>query len=93
MSVLKSLDVANIPLVEFLVTDIQQLEPAQRVEKWFQLAAYCYPKLNAIEATPHLPQPPASAPAGDVPAPKPTSKEERLKVIHGQVTGKPAASG
>lgn len=98
MSVLRSLDVANIPVVEFLVQDILCLEPTERVAKWFQLMGYIYPRLKMLDPTPALgfanaDQRQQTEPTAPPPPVIPTSKEERLKVIHGQIPGKPSASG
>lgn len=92
MTVLSSLDKANIPLIEFLVADIHALEPTGRIEYWFRLLSFCYPKLKEIDASPHLP-PPSGAPAATETPPLPQSREERLRIIRGQVPGKPEASG
>lgn len=96
LSVLGALDKASIPIIEFLVADIQMLEPAARVNEWHRLLAFCYPKLKEIEFNPSLPPPAAGASQApdSLPAPAgPTSREERLRVIRGQVSGKPEAPG
>lgn len=91
MSVLKALDVANCPIVEFLITDIQCLEPHDRVNRWFDLMRFVYPRLKEVDGAPSLPSPPAD---GSQPsAPLPSSKEARLGLIHGQIPRQPAASG
>lgn len=90
LSVLGALDKANIPVIEFLVADIQALEPAQRINEWYRLLAFCYPKLKEIEYSPPLP-PAAGSPAGALPPP--ASQEERLRLIRGHVPGKPEAPG
>lgn len=57
LSVLSALDKANIPVIELLITDIQCLEPAQRIEQWYRLMSFCYPKLKEIDYTPSIPTP------------------------------------
>ncbi len=91
MSVLGALDKANIPLIEFLVADIQTLDPPQRINEWYRLLSFCYPKLKDIEFSPPLP--PASAPVAATPTASAPTKEERFQLIRGHVPGKPEASG
>lgn len=92
LNVLTALDQANLPLIELLVSSIEELEPEKRVDKYFQLMGYCYPKLKEIEFTP----PPAS-PAGDrlapLPAPPETIEERIARIRNGHVARQPAASG
>lgn len=91
MSVLGALDKANIPLIELLVADIQFLEPQQRIDAWYRLLAFCYPKLKDIDPSPQLPllTPPPSQLAGSPPVPP--TKEERFSFIRGQVSSKSEA--
>lgn len=78
-TVLESLDKAAAPIIEFLVADIQALEPAQRVNEWFRLLRFCYPQLKEIEQLPA-----ASPPAPTGPEKKPSlegvSSEELAKI-------------
>lgn len=89
MSVLGALDKAQIPVIEFLVADIQALEPTARINEWYRLLAFCYPKLKDIDYSPPLP---AAGTPGDPPQ-QPASKEERMRLIRGHVSGKSEASG
>lgn len=91
MTVLRALDHANLPIIEFLVKDIQCLEPDQRVTRWFQLMGYLYPRLKMTDPNPSIPSPPPGEIATP-PASQP-SREDRLKIIHGHVPSKPETSG
>lgn len=100
-TVLTSLDKASVPLIEFLVADIQCLEPHERVERWFRLMAYCYPKLKSIETFTHMPPTGGDAPEQKTATPAAAgeavrvfqSRDERMRLIRGQEQGKPEASG
>lgn len=91
LNVLTALDKANYPIIELLVAQIGMLEPAQQVEKYFQLLGYCYPKLKEIEFTP--PTSPAGTQATPE-QPKPRTPQDRLSNIrNGHFAHKSAASG
>ena len=59
LSVLGALDRAGCPVIEFLVADIQTLEPQQRIGHWMALMGFCYPRLKEIDPTSAVPPPPA----------------------------------
>lgn len=63
LSVLGALDRAGCPVIEFLVRDIQTLEPKERIPEWKALLAFCYPKLKDIETGERAQVEPASPPA------------------------------
>jgi hypothetical protein len=90
LNVLGALDKANLPLIEIMMTDIAMLDPKDRIAEYKWLMKFCYPELKSIE---YVPPPSGGAPAaGETPAPEMTP-EERLRLIRGHVTGKPAAPG
>ena len=79
-TVLESLDKAGTPLIEFLVADIQTLDPHVRIEKWFQLLRFCYPQLKEVE--PFEVRPPAAPPAPSLTG----LSDEQLATAAGGVT-------
>lgn len=92
LNVLTALDNANLPIVELLVASIECLEPVQQVEKYFQLMAYCYPKLNQIDFQPAAPTGAPQAPV-QTPPDKPRNPQERLDRLRGHFTNKSPAPG
>lgn len=59
-TVLEALDKIGAPIIEFLVADIQMLEPAGRIPLWLALLSFCYPRLKEIEPLQLAPPPPAA---------------------------------
>ena len=76
-TVLEALDKTSAPIIEFLVADIQTLEPPSRVEKWFQLLRFCYPQLKEVEQVEKRPPQPASPPLSGF------SDEQLLSLVEG----------
>lgn len=78
LSVLGALDRAGIPVIEFLVADIQALEPKERIPEWKALLSFCYPKLKDVEHAETF----AAPPAPDAPSPiRNLTNDELIRLV------------